>query len=357
MDSDEGVQKNHERPTPRVGGIAIAIGLLAGFLFLPGPERSVAGLILVAALPALLIGVIEDITKTVPPRVRLMAALLSGGILLGIGNVLAPLAIPLTPDTAGPGLAWAIYIMGGFGIVVGLAGTTNAMNIIDGYHGLAAGSVLIMCAALAGLSALEGDWSLVGVIAMVAATVSGFFIVNFPRGYLFLGDGGAYLSGFVVGSLALLVAVRTDVSAFVTILVMAHPIYETLFSMFRKSRRPGYSPMQPDRVHLHNLVSRRFARFIAYGLEKPDLRNPLTGVLMWPFSIIAACLAILAQGTNIGGLIGLLVFGFFYARIYKLTSLQSQSYLQPYSRRWGWDETSRFAKKYPAVESASDRDT
>lgn len=341
MDSEEGIQKVHDTPTPRVGGVALAVGLLVGTTMLSGEAGSLMVLILACALPAFIAGFVEDTTKAVSPRVRLFAALASGGLFLAFGNSLAPLAGPLTPAGAP---AWAevgIYVMGGIGITIGLAGTTNAINLIDGFHGLAAGSLLIMSVTIAILAGSEEDFALAAASAVFAASVLGFMVVNFPGGYLFLGDAGAYLSGFVLGALALLLAARTDISAFVSILIMAHPVYETLFSIMRRIRR-GALPMQPDGMHLHTLVSRRYARFIAYGLDKPQWKNPLTGALMWPFSFVASCLAIFAQGTNLGGIIGLLVFMLFYARVYRVVSLQRPSFLQDYAKRHGWDEAARY---------------
>jgi len=344
MDSDTGIQRSHDAPTPRIGGVSLLFGLLAGLLLLDGEAQKLLGLILACAVPAFVSGFIEDITKVVSPRKRLLAALASGALFLGFGGVLTPLAGALLPPGAPAWVEVAVFSLGGFGIVVGLAGTTNAVNIIDGFHGLAAGSLLIMSATLAGLAALEGDMVLVAAISVFAVAILGFGLVNFPGGFLFLGDGGAYLAGFVLGAFAVLLAARTDVSAFVSILVMAYPVYETLFSMVRKSRREGWSPMQPDGVHLHKLVERRFGRFIAYGLEKPSLKNPITGALMWPFSLVAACLAIMAQGTNIGGVIGLLIFALFYTRVYRVVSLQRRSFMQGYARRRGWDERERYVR-------------
>lgn len=345
LDTDDGVQKFHDTPTPRVGGLALLAGLLTGLILLQGEARSILAMILICGLPAFFAGLVEDTTKSVSPRLRLLSALLSGAAFLVFSGALAPLAAPLVPENAGPIFSGCIFLLGGLGIIVGLAGTTNAINIIDGFHGLAAGSLLIMSATLAGLAVFEGDWNLAIAIGVFAGAILGFMMLNFPGGFLFLGDAGAYLSGFVLGAFAVLLSSRTDVSAFVAILVMAYPVYETLFSMFRKSRRAGSSPTQPDRVHLHMLVSRRFGRFIAFGLERPDWKNPLTGALMWPFSLVAACLAILAQGTNAGGILGLVIFALFYARVYQLVSLQRPSLLQHQAERWGWDEGARYGIK------------
>lgn len=212
-------------------------------------------------------------TKRVGPRWRLLAALISGGLFVTMGNVLMPLADPLLPEAAPAWVQFSVFVVGAIGIAVALAGTTNAINIIDGFHGLATGSLIIMSITIASLAAAAGDPALAQVAIMFAATMAGFLVVNFPYGHLFLGDGGAYGAGFTIGALALLLAARTDVSAFVSILILALPVYETLFSIFRRAKR-GRSPTQPDRVHLHALVSRSLARRLARQRVQKDLKIP-----------------------------------------------------------------------------------
>jgi UDP-N-acetylmuramyl pentapeptide phosphotransferase/UDP-N-acetylglucosamine-1-phosphate transferase len=350
MDTDDGVQKFHDAPTPRVGGVALMAGLLASLPFIKGEAFALLSLALMCSSFAFAAGLIEDVTKNVSPRNRLLAAMLSGLAFVATAGVLTPLAEPLVPAGAGDMTSWIIYGLGALGIIVGLAGTTNAVNIIDGFHGLASGSLIIMSTTFAGLALWQGDTALALMCVVFAAAVAGFMVVNFPRGDLFFGDAGAYMAGFMVGAMGVLLAARTDVSAFVSILVMAYPVYETLFSIVRKKRREGYSPSQPDGVHMHMLVARRYARFVAFGLDRPELKNPITGAMMWMFSLVASVMAIFAQGTNIGGIIGLIVFALFYGRIYLLVSLQKPSFLQRRAKAWGWDEGERFRRAAQPVK-------
>ena len=98
---------------------------------------------------------------------------------------------------------------------------------------------------------------------LYAALVLGFFVVNFPLGKIFLGDGGAYFGGFLLASLGVLLPSRNpETSAWAAILICAYPVIETLASMRRKSRRHGHNVGQPDQVHFHMLAYRRYARQI-----------------------------------------------------------------------------------------------
>ena len=112
---------------------------------------------------------------------------------------------------------------------------------------------------------------------LYAALVLGFFVVNFPMGRIFLGDGGAYFCGYLLAALGVLLPARNaEISAWAAILICAYPVIETLASMRRKSRRDGHSVGQPDRVHFHMLAHRHFARRIVRSKGRSQLRNPAT---------------------------------------------------------------------------------
>ena len=321
MDSADGVQKVHKAPTPRVGGISIMLGLVVSLVFLPPSVSGILAPLIAFSVPAFLSGLLEDVTKIVSPRLRLGAAVLSAVLFLVFTGALGMLATSLTPAGASGLVTWLIYGAGVAGIIIGLSGTTNAINIIDGFHGLAAGNLIIMSAVLSGFAAAYGDRDLAVAILVFAGVILGFMAINFPGGYLFLGDGGAYCAGFILGAFAVLLAARTDLSIVTAILVIFYPVYETLFSIMRKRRRDGHSPTQPDGVHLHMLVSRHLSRAIARRIGNPDWKNPVTGMLMWPFSCLAALLAVLGQGSAIASFMGMVVFALFYNRVYDTVSL------------------------------------
>ena len=159
-----------------------------------------------------------------------------------------------------------------------IAGLAHAINIIDGFHGLATGSGIIMLVAFAAVSVSAGDHDMASFCFIVASVLLGFLLVNFPFGYIFLGDGGAYFLGFVLASVAVMVPMRnSDISPWISMVILAYPLLETGFSVIRKIRR-GNSPVQPDRLHLHMLVYRRLRRRLT---GNGRLANPVTGVLMW----------------------------------------------------------------------------
>ena len=191
MDSSTGVQKFHTAPTPRIAGIALVVGVLAGYAFSshsPGAaeKRQILSAILMAGMPAFIFGLLEDITKKVSVKTRLLATMASG--LLGWGIT----GVSLTSVDV-----WGIDWLLGFTAIsvlftaFAVGGVANAINIIDGFNGLTAGVALIMLAAFGLIAREVGDIPLAFTCLIIAGAVLGFFLVNLPFCKIFLGDGGA----------------------------------------------------------------------------------------------------------------------------------------------------------------------
>ena len=289
MDSSFGVQKFHSHPTPRVGGIAIYMALAIAWMFIRGKqESSLLATLLLAGMPALLVGLTEDVTKTVRVRTRLLATMGSGGlaaVLTGVGltRVDMPLADLLLS-------VWPVAILFTAFAVGGIA---NAINIIDGFHGLASGTVIISSVALSAIAFSVGDGALAMVALVFAGAMGGFWLVNFPWGKLFLGDGGAYFSGFALAWLSVeLLARHPRISPWASVLLVGYPTIEVLYSIYRR-RRNRLSPGEPDRQHLHSLVATQFVQPRLRGVLPPNLCNAAVSVLMWVCAIVPVLPAVL----------------------------------------------------------------
>ncbi len=292
MDSTQGVQKFHTIPTPRIGGVAIAIGVIVGYALssrdpAAGEKRAILASIILAGVPAFVFGLLEDLTKAVSVRARLLATMASG--LLGWGIT----GVSISHINIAP-VDWLLSLTAISVVFTAFAvgGVANAINIIDGFNGLAAGSVLIILASFGILARSVNDIPLAFTCLVVAGSVLGFFCINWPKGKIFLGDGGAYFVGFAIAWIAVLLPHRNaSISPWASLLVCAYPIVEVLFSFLRKAKRIGHTPGQPDKVHLHMLVYRRVAKKIFPNCSQPIV-NGLTSPFMWLIASVPAISAI-----------------------------------------------------------------
>ena len=178
-----GPQKFHATPTPRIGGAALAAALAVSLVAMPRlgslSPSAIAGITLLAlsAIPAFVGGFGEDITKKIGVIARL-ALTLSAGIAAAvlIGAVLDRVDVPILDYL----LQWPVFAIAFTAFAVG--GLANAINIIDGYNGLAGGYAVLVLAALAFVSAQVGDTVVLTGSVIMAGAVFGLLLWNYPKG-------------------------------------------------------------------------------------------------------------------------------------------------------------------------------
>jgi UDP-N-acetylmuramyl pentapeptide phosphotransferase/UDP-N-acetylglucosamine-1-phosphate transferase len=317
LDGDlRGIQKNHAYAVPRVGGIGIAcaalVVVLSERLWSKTPFME-SILMLGCAVPAFASGVIEDLTKRVSPRARLICTLVSAlaGTLL-IHAVVTRVDVPIIDH-------WLSFLPLAIGFtMLGAAGLSNAINIIDGFNGLAAVVAICIFASIAYVAYRVNDEFVLSIAMMMLGALGGFLVWNYPAPAVFLGDGGAYLVGFIIAELLiLLIARHPNVSAWYVLVVAIYPVFETLFSIYRRRVCGGRAVGQPDGLHLHTLVYRRIVRRGTGTTPKQRTRrNSRTSVYLWVLNLVGVipatfwwdCPAVLAAT--------LVIFTVIYVRLY-----------------------------------------
>ncbi len=288
-----GPQKFHSRPTPRIGGIALVGGLLAGGSIFFAMDGEFSGTkfayLLLAGAPAFLVGLAEDVTKAISVRLRLLVTLLAGSVGAWLlGAILNGLSIPGI-DTALLWLPFAVAFT-----VFAVAGVTHAINIIDGYHGLAAGFAIIVLVAMAYVAVEVGDRFIFVTALIFIGALLGFLAWNWPGGRLFLGDGGAYLIGFLLAELSVLLVIRNPiVSPWFPMLLLSYPIFETIYSIYRKKFLEKMSPGQSGGKHMHMLVYKYLKRqqFASSDRRNRIDRNSLVAPYILWAPLVAAIFA------------------------------------------------------------------
>lgn len=286
LDEHEGIQKFHSQPTPRIGGLAIVSGsFISGFILEPELKALVLPLLIAGLIP-FFFGFREDVTKRVSVRDRLLATMagaLAAMTLTGI--YLNRLDVP------GLDVLMTWWPVGVVVTVIAVSGVTNAINILDGFNGLASGTAMIVLSFFGWMAYQSNDFLLAELCLMLASSVLGFMLLNYPFGKIFLGDAGAYFVGFLVAWVALLLPMRNEeISPWASLLACAYPIVEVLYSMARRMKaklKAGH----PDNLHLHTLIKTRMVR--RYFTFLPNwARNASVAPGIW---LCSACLGYVAS--------------------------------------------------------------
>ncbi|CAM3981099.1 MraY family glycosyltransferase [Bordetella tumulicola] len=314
----DSVQKFHVKPVPRVGGVSLVAAMAVTCAVAAFREPEVLPGLLwlgLAAAPAFLGGLAEDLTKHVRVLTRLMLAMASGAIAYFVLD-----AAVTRVDIIG--LDWLLQFSAVSFVftVVAIGGSANALNIIDGYNGLAAVVSAMIFAGFAYVCFYLGDRMLLIVALGMLGGVVGFLFWNYPRGHIFLGDGGAYFLGFMIGELSVLLLARhPEVSAWFPLLLCIYPVFETLFSIYRKRWLRGRSPGAPDGVHLHMLIYKRVVRWVVGSREAHHLtwRNSLTSPYLWLLSSLGVIPAVLFWQTPVMLMLCVAAFSMGYIILYR----------------------------------------
>ena len=287
FDHGRGPQRIHDGHTPRVGGVAVFIGCCVIFLFLSPP--SLGASMLLCVLPVFLIGVAEDLTNRVSALVRLLISILTAVFFVsGMGVVITDTGLQAF-DTF-----LQIQLLAVLLSICAITAHSHAINIIDGLNGLAAGSSAMALAAVTILAGFHGDSDLCFLALGFLAPTVGFLLLNYPRGLLFLGDGGAYFLGAVVAVLVIILPTRNpEVSSFASLLIVSYPIYETIRSYVRRSFSRTLTSMQPDDRHLHS----RVFKLVSSKVKGPAyVRNALASAFILLFSLMSCGAAVIYHG-------------------------------------------------------------
>ncbi len=313
-----GPQKFHATPVPRIGGAGMFSGLLCCIgvaALMNKADWKFGALLLLCGLPAFGAGLVEDLTKRVSPAKRLLATAVSAG--LGIWLLDATIT-----KTDVPGLDWLVSTALGAWVatVFAVAGVANSVNIIDGFNGLSSMCVSLMLLVMAYVAYQVGDitlalWALAGVGASL-----GFFVWNFPAGLIFLGDGGAYFLGFYLAEIGILLIARNpEVSPLFPLMVCVYPVFETLFSMYRRKVIRAVPTGLPDGIHLHSLIYRRLMRWAigARDARAMTRRNSMTAPYLWMLCVTSLVPALLFWDSTLLIAACMVLFGAIYVALYR----------------------------------------
>jgi UDP-GlcNAc:undecaprenyl-phosphate GlcNAc-1-phosphate transferase len=260
-----GGRRTHARAVPRLGGVAIVVGLFFGVASVtlarwPSYGSSIANSSFVAWLLAaalvFIVGLIEDVI-TLSTLKRLMVEIAAAWMVVSAGWEFEVFALPIIGDVH---LGW----FGALLTIVWIVGVANAINLIDGLDGLAAGVIAIIAACMLVLAGVKGDFLSAVVYAGMVGACLGFLRYNWAPARVFMGDAGSLTLGFLLATLTVKGALKSPaaVAILVPILALGVPVIDTLLVMLvrflerPKGRLVGQmaAVFKADRNHIHHLV-------------------------------------------------------------------------------------------------------
>ena len=308
--SGSAVQSAHHDPTPRIGGVAIGAALVLSLFFAPKSMMDNYLPFVLSLAPVFVAGLADDLGYEVRPKWRLLAAALSS--LLAV--VMLEMWVTRVDIPFVDGII-AFAPVGIFLTIFATCGICNAFNLIDGLHGLSAGTGILIAAGLATIAYIAGDPNFVKLSVLLIAALAGFLVLNFPFGKLFLGDAGAYSLGHILAWFAILILDRlSGVTTWAILLVFFWPVADTLFAIYRRSRS-GSKLGQADRLHYHQFVMRSL-EVVWLGRERRQLANPLATLIMMPLIAMPIATGVYLWDRPLLSFIAVVVFALFFVGSY-----------------------------------------
>jgi len=257
-------RKVHSRIMPRLGGLAIYLAFLIGLLILR-PESQYTLAIVLGATVIVITGVLDDMYE-ISAKAKMLGQLLAAIIIVFFGGIqIEFINLPFNDGQLDFGFLSIPFT------IVWIIGITNAVNLIDGLDGLAAGVSTIAFITLAGMAMIMGNGFVIAIAAILACATIGFLFYNFHPAKIFMGDTGALFLGFMIAVLSLLGFKNiTVVSFIIPVIMLGVPISDTFFAIVRRYRnKQKWS--DPDKSHLHHRLidmgfSHRQTVLIIYGI-------------------------------------------------------------------------------------------
>lgn len=283
------IQKIHDGEVLRIGGLFYFLPLILLYFFNENFRQSYFNPVILCCSIIFVSTLIEDIKHTLSAKFRLL--------ILFIGSLIFVLITDL------PEIKISNLIINDQNIilyellfVLSLMLIMNGFNFIDGLNGLSSFNFIVVLFNIFFLADLNQDVDIINLVILLFSLSIFFLILNFPFGKFFLGDSGSYLYAFLSGTLVIVLFQRNpELPSLLALLILAYPITETIFSIFRKIINK-FSPMEPDNLHLHHLI---YGRLTGSKIFK----NNLAALLMLPFWFGPFLLILVSHNFNLHNLI------------------------------------------------------
>jgi UDP-GlcNAc:undecaprenyl-phosphate/decaprenyl-phosphate GlcNAc-1-phosphate transferase len=312
-DDARAVQATHVKSAPRIGGIAIVISFIVGYsmCFNSNIANIAHPKYLLTFIPIFSLGLCEDLGYHTSPRIRIVAATISGLLFIILFSQWISRADYSTLNIALEWPPFAIILT----IFIAVS-VSHSFNLIDGLNGFAS-SVGIAAALSLALIAHNVDLFIHrDILIMLAVAISGFLLINFPFGLLFLGDAGAYVIGHIlVWTSISMISTSELISPWAILLVFFWPVTDTISAIVRRLLK-GMHISKPDRLHFHQLFLRSL-EILFLGRKMRTLSNPITTIIVLPLTIIPMLFGVYFFNNPDSAIISIVIFSLLYSLTYK----------------------------------------
>ncbi len=297
IDIPKDKRRMHTDSVPLIGGLAIFLGFLVSTVIFTEIDIKIIA-ILSGALIMVVLGVFDD-KYALGAKFKLMIQIIAAAIPVIAGVRIERIILPFL-KSGGIEFGWLAYPI----TILWIVALTNAVNLIDGLDGLAAGVSAIASFSMFLIALMQGNYVIAVMSAALVGACCGFLPYNFSPASIFMGDTGSTFLGFVMASLSVLglFKIHAIISFAVPFIAFGIPIFDTSFAIFRriKEHRPI---MSPDRGHLHHRLvdmgfSHKQAVLIIYAI---CIVLGAVAVLSFKSKLLAIVIAVL-------GVIGAFVF-------------------------------------------------
>lgn len=258
VDIPKDARRMHQKPIPRLGGLAIVLGFVVGIIFnnigynlelmgIPFDRHTVG--ILLGVMLIVAIGFIDDI-YALGAKLKLSVQILAALTIVFVSGIrIISITNPFAQDGVTDLNIYVSYAL----TIMWIVGITNAINLIDGLDGLAAGVASISALSLFFVSIINEDYFAAMLTAILAGATLGFLPFNYNPAKIFMGDTGSTFLGFILAVISIHGTLKSyaAISIVIPVLILGLPLFDTAFAILRRILK-GKSIMEADRGHLHH---------------------------------------------------------------------------------------------------------
>ncbi|SEP74754.1 UDP-GlcNAc:undecaprenyl-phosphate GlcNAc-1-phosphate transferase [Virgibacillus subterraneus] len=272
-------RKIHTKVTPRLGGLAIFLGVFLGALYLQ-PQHEHLPEIILGAVVILITGALDD-RYNIRPVIKLGGQLIAASFLLSSGLIIDKITLPIIGMID---LGFVSVLV----TVLWVVGITNAINLIDGLDGLATGVTTIALTSMFIMALIDVQIMAAYLCIVLIGANLGFLYHNFYPAKIYMGDTGSNFLGYAIAVVSMLGLFKNIAlfSFIIPIIVLAVPIFDTLFAIVRRAYNKE-NIMMPDNKHIH------------YQLLASGFTHRKTVLIIYAFSTLFGAMAILFSNATL----------------------------------------------------------